>query len=88
MKYREMFKDAVWFTDGTYVIGGWYSRKEAAERFSNDLVRNVHPEDIRPCRARFGFPPEYCEEYESKDGPIWNSGASGKGSKPIWVIDA
>lgn len=85
-KYEEMFEDACWFTDGTYVIGGWYSREEAAERFSNDLGRPIDPEDIYEERVRFGFPPENCEDCDHKNGPLWYNGACGRGSKIVWAV--
>ncbi len=86
MKFKEYFSEPQYFSDGTYVVSGEFSREEAAKLFADELGDEVLPEDLKEDRVRFGYPPEFVVDCDSLDGAIWYTGAAGIGSKPVWVI--
>jgi hypothetical protein len=86
MKFEEYFKEPQFFTDDTYVVSGSYSREDAAVLLAETADEPVLPEHLREDRARFGFPPEHIVDCDAADGAIWYTGASGVGSKPVWVL--
>lgn len=67
--------------EGFAVSAERYSREAAAEEISMALDRPVDPAELAEDRARYQFPPEGME---GENG--WWLGASGKGSKPVWVL--
>ena len=84
-KFDDYFKDPVWFTNGCYVLSGKVDKVEAAEVFSHCLGEDVFEDDIESDRVRFQFPGEDIEDAE-KGVSLWCSGATGKGSLPVWVF--
>ncbi len=87
MKFAEYFNGPQYFSHGAYVISGEYSREDAALLFSAETGATVAPDELTADRVRFGFPPESVAGYDSFDGAIWYTGASGKGSKPVWALE-
>lgn len=78
-KFKEMFSEAVLFSDGAYYIDADIPKKD----FIEQLDPEIKIEHIEESRIRFGFAPDCREEFGNK--PVWYSGASGKGSKKVWV---
>lgn len=84
-KFEEQFNEPMTFSDGTYVISGEYSRKDAAEYISEYFGEEISPESLAEERVRFGFPPDSVEDREGM-GACWYTGAGNKkGTKPVWV---
>lgn len=85
-KFSEYFSEPQRFTNGTYVINGEIDRAQAALEISAEIGEPVSPSELHAGRVRFGFPPEFVEDRDDFDGPIWYSGAgNGKGTKPVWI---
>lgn len=87
MKFDEYFAEPRHFTNDTYVVSGEYSREDAATLMAEAADEpDVTPDDLREDRVRFGFPSEDVMDCYHADGPIWYTGAGGRGSKPVWVL--
>jgi hypothetical protein len=86
MKFSDYFNEPQHFTDESCVISGEYSREKAAELIAEEMGDEVLPEDLKEDRVRFGFPPESVVDCYHADGAIWYTGASGVGSKSVWVL--
>lgn len=84
--FDETFSEVSCFSDGGLVISGKISKEDAAKEFGYYLAKQVDLDLIYSCRVRFGFPPSNVQEVEP-GFPCWYSGASGKGSQPIWILD-
>lgn len=87
MKFKEMFVDAVRFSDGSYVLDGTISKETAREMFEDAWGDEVSLSEIEEGRVRFGYPPEEIEDSEYLDKPCWYSGSSGKGSMAVWIFN-
>jgi hypothetical protein len=85
-KFDEYFMKAQSFNNDTYVITGNLERVDAALQISLETCEEVNPNDLKRDRVRFGFAPQCVEDHEDL-GACWYSGASGKGSKEVWVYD-
>jgi hypothetical protein len=72
-------------SDYSVIVRGDISREEAADRISNELGEDVKPEDLGVERIRYGYPPEDVEW--DGDGCCWYTGASGHGSKKVWILN-
>jgi hypothetical protein len=80
-KFKEMFKQAVAFSDGAFYIDADISKEDFIKQMDIDIKVGY----IKESRVRFGFAPEFVEDRDDFDGrPVWFSGASGKGSKKVW----
>lgn len=90
-KFDEQFSEPSYFSNGTYVITGKISREEAADAISKALLDEdeaehpVSPESLTADRVRYGFAPEGTEDMVGE--LCWFSGATGKGSMPVWVYE-
>ena len=84
-KFDETFSEPMCMSNGTYVISGSFTREEAAKAFSDYVDEEVNPEALDKGRVRFGFPPDDVEDGQDL-GACWYTGASGKGSKVVWVL--
>lgn len=82
--FDEYFSEVSDFSDGSLVVSGKQSIEAAAEMFSEYLGEDVSVNAIRPDRVRYGFAPEHIE-YETGEA-CWYTGATGKGSMPVWVL--
>ncbi len=86
-KFDEAFKEPFWFSHGYLLITGKISREEALEAFKDyDGDLDIELDRVKSDRVRFGFPPEGIEDREDL-GACWYSGATGKGSQPVWFLD-
>jgi hypothetical protein len=85
MKFDDYFAEPQYFTHGSYVVSGEYSREDAARLIAEETGEDVAPEDLKEDRVRFGFPPEDVIDCDPADGPIWYTGAYGHGSKAVWT---
>ena len=85
-KFDEYFSEPQYFSNGTYVITGELDRVDAALQISLKSGEEVDPNKLERDRVRYGFAPEYVEDYQDL-GACWYSGASGKGSKEVWVYE-
>lgn len=84
-KFDETFGEPVYFSDGSYAINGLISKNEAIEAFAKYCGEDVDINLIRLDRVRFCFPPERMDI--DPGVACWRTGASGKGSKPVWMYD-
>jgi len=82
-KFDEYFREPQYFSNGAYVLSGAITRNQAAELLAEYVDEEVNPESLESSRVRFGFPPDSVEGWQ--DGACWYTGATGKGSKPVWV---
>ena len=93
-KFNRAFSEPFLFCDGSYVLSA------ELYTFAADYVaafRRYFEEDglpwefdysrVRSDAVRFQFPPEHVAR-ELSSGPCWMLGATGKGSKPVWVLPA
>ena len=89
-KFEEYFSEAQSFNNGTYVIDGSLDRVDAALKISLEIGEEVDPDNLERDRVRYGFAygfaPEYVEDYQDLCA-CWYTGASGKGSKEVWVLE-
>ena len=85
-KFEDAFSEPMHFSDGSYVISGKITIEEAAEEFSHYIGEEVAIEFIRPDRVRYGFAPEWVEDIDAGEA-CWYTGATGKGSQPVWVYN-
>lgn len=87
-KFEEYFSEAQSFNNDTYVIDGSLDRVDAALQISIKICEGVkvNPENLQRDRVRFGFAPEFVEDYQDL-GACWYTGATGKGSKEVWVYE-
>jgi hypothetical protein len=86
-KFSDYFSEPQHFTDGTWVIDGSFDRTQAALEISAAIGDEVEPESLELGLVRFGFPPEFVQDRDDFDGPIWYTGAKkGKGSKSVWIF--
>ena len=86
--FDDYFSEVRAFNNCTYVVTGKITKEEAIELFRIELGlegRDVSPTNVHPDRVRYGYAPEYVEDHESL-GACWYTGASGKGSMPVWVL--
>jgi len=85
-KFSEYFSEAQAFNNGTFVIDGSLDEVDAALKISIKACEPVSPSELQRDRVRFGFAPEFVEDYQDL-GACWYTGASGKGSKAVWVYE-
>ena len=85
-KFDEFFSEAQVFTNGAYVISGKLDRSDAALQISAQACEVVDPDRLERDRVRFSYAPEHVEDYQDL-GLCWWTGASGKGSKEVWVLN-
>jgi len=86
-KFDEAFEEPFKFSHGHLLITGKISKEEALDAFKDyDDDQDIELDRIKSDRVRFGFPPEGIEDREYLCA-CWYSGASGKGSQPVWVLD-
>lgn len=88
-KFEQDFSEPQLFTEGMIVISALqYSRKEAAKEINDYYGKNSYPQcrarDLRADRIRYGFTPGNVDVDKKT---CWYTGASGKGSKPVWVYE-
>lgn len=90
-KFEEHFSEPISFTNGTWVISGMLSRDDAAKAISDVLIEQgqineqLQAESLTSDRVRYGFAPEDVEDLSGE--LCWYSGATGKGSMPVWVYE-
>lgn len=84
--FEEYFSEPKYFSDNTLVVRGDITREEAVELFRDYTGDPVPEECLKPDLVRYGFAPDYVEDLAGQS--CWYTGArSGKGSKPVWVLD-
>ena len=83
--FDKYFSEPQLFNNGEYVISGQYDRVDAALKIGYAIDEIVNPENLRSERVRFGYAPEFVDEH-TELGACWYTGASGKGSKAVWVF--
>lgn len=86
MGFKEFFKTPQGLSGGMYALDSAYSEKEALELFEKECCEVFKKDQLIKDRVRFGFPPHDVEDREDFEGPIWYTGATGKGSKEIYLI--
>jgi hypothetical protein len=88
MGFNDCFDEPLHFSDGSYYLSAeLYTQEQAAKIFSESEGVELEAEHLKSDRVRFQFPPyEVAAEMETRD-PVWVGGASGRGSKPVWVYD-
>jgi len=84
-KFDEAFSEPMSMSNNSYVLSGAFTREEAAKAFGEYIDYSVRPEALEQDRVRFGYPPEDVADGEDL-GACWYTGASGKGSKEVWVL--
>ena len=84
-KFKETFNEVIWFTAGLLVLDREIPKEKAAEMFGNYFGAEIEPGELREDRVRFGFP-SYDVDGAEDLGSCWHTGASGQGSKPVWVF--
>lgn len=88
-KFDDYFAEVNCFTGGLYVVSGKLPKETAAAMISEELIEAgdidepLQADDLDADRVRFGFAPEDVED--CKGQLCWYTGASGKGSMPVWV---
>lgn len=88
-KFDEYFAEVRYFTNDQWVISGKLPKEEAASLMSKELIDTgvieepITSDDLEENRVRFGFAPENVAECQGE--LCWYSGATGKGSLPVWV---
>ena len=88
MKFNQYFKEVQLFTGNIYVVSGYIDKDIARDMMEKQYGKTICGRDVRADYVRFSFPPDNVEDREDFDGPIWYTGATGKGSKPVWVFRA
>lgn len=84
--FEEYFSEPQHFSNRTLVVRGDITRAEAVELFRDYTGDPVPEESLQPDLVRYGFAPEFVEELAGQS--CWYTGArSGKGSKPVWVLE-
>lgn len=86
MKFEEYFKEVQLFTAGIYVVSGYLDKFVARTMIEKEYGRSIAHHKIKQDYVRFGFPPDYVEDCDPKEGAVWYTGATGKGKKPVWVF--
>ena len=87
-KFDEYFSEPSTFSDGTWVVSGKVSREEAADLITDAMIEEgdidypIRPEELKSDLVRFGFAP--CSVLDLEGQACWYTGASGKGSMPVW----
>jgi len=89
MKFDETFDEPILFSHGKVLISREkYSHKEALGHI-NDFIGNMtHSDTVKKLgkdRVRFQMPGDSVADGDDFDGPLWCTGASGKGSKKVWA---
>jgi hypothetical protein len=82
-KFDDYFSEPRYFSNDAYVMSGKLSREAAAEQLSEYLNEEIAPESLEEERVRYGYAPEEVIDMGSE--LCWHTGASGKGSLPVWV---
>jgi hypothetical protein len=82
--FDKYFSEVSGFSDGSLVVSGKQSIESAAEMFSEYLDEDVSVNAIRADRVRYGFAPEDVIDMQGE--ACWYTGATGKGSMPVWVL--
>jgi hypothetical protein len=85
MSFKEDFAEPQYFSERMIVISAeQYSKEEAVEIINEYCCEEIVPGDLYEDRVRYGFTPESVDI----DSPhCWWTGASGKGSKRVWVYE-
>lgn len=56
-----------------------------SESFISRRKDELTPDNFERTLARFGFAPDYVEEHDEFDDPVWYTGTlPGKGAKEVW----
>ena len=91
-RFNQAFSEPMGFCDGSYVLSAELYPHDAdavAEfrRFFEDgsLPWHFDYSRVQLEAVRFSFPPDDVRR-ELGNRPVWMLGASGKGSKPVWVL--
>lgn len=90
MKFKEQFAEPICFSDGSWAVDGTLDKEAAREMINESMFEQgcidepLVIEALEKDRVRFGFAPETVEELAGE--LCWYSGATGKGSMPIWVV--
>lgn len=91
MKYDDYFKEVQCFSNCIMLVSGRFEKEKAFEMFKAHLgeedSEGLTIDDLMTTRVRFGFPAENVENRDDFEGPVWYSGAYGKGSIETWYIE-
>lgn len=91
-KFNEFFDNWVRFEDSYQfaISAELFNKEQALEELKKDILTwpmyqgvEITTDDLKEDRMRFQF----REGWENEDGPYWQQGAKGKGSKPVWLIN-
>lgn len=83
--FEEAFREVVYFTDGTLVVSGGYSRTEAHELFEYYLGEAVGAEHLSARHVRYGFAPEGVEDLVGEN--CWYTcSPRERGAKGVWTL--
>lgn len=85
-KFKDDFSSPMYMSNDTYAIDGGIPRDEAAHRISEEIGKPVSAEQLEAELVRFGYAPESVADIDSGT-PVWYTGATGKGTKPVWVYE-
>lgn len=89
-KFSSIFSEPNCLSDGSHALSAeaYPTREEAAAIFSDYLERPVDPAALEEDRMRFHpAGEEDCGGGDFEPGQrAWFSGASGRGSKPVWLL--
>lgn len=89
--FAATFREPFPFSDGSVVLSREHypTREEAAAEFAAYQDEDaVDPVRLVEDRVRFRFPGEEDDlDWDASTRPQWFTGASGRGSKPVWVLE-
>ena len=80
------FSEPFWFTNGSYMLSGSYTKDEALEIFAEGLGDDIDDEAMNRGWVRFGYPPENIEDREGLPKSCWFTCKQSKGAKEVWCI--
>lgn len=87
-KFDEYFSGVQHFTNNSLVISGAYSVEKAAQLIGHYTGEDIKPSDLCADKVRYGFVPiGVVEDSVYHDGSCWYTGANGRGSKAVWVLE-
>lgn len=82
-KFDEYFSEPRYFSNGAYVMSGKLTREAASQQLSKYRGERIEAAMLYEDRVRFGYAPE--EVVDMQGELCWHTGATGKGSMPVWV---
>lgn len=84
-KFDEHFSKVLHFTDDRYVVSGYYDMQEAAQLIGKYIGEDIDLSCLKIGYVRFGFVPDYVEDYEPGQACWYTVEDPTKGTKPVWA---